>query len=176
MAVKINLLPTEMKVSGTTAQVLRIIRTLGVIALAGFLIFSLGIGAFFAISSIDLNNLNSTNESLKSQIDSLSATESQQFILKDRLDKIQLAENSPSALKNLKAFEPYVANVPAATVNQLEVDSANISAVINIRSNTDLGSFVEALSTSDAFKQVTVSSFGFNPTSGYTITLSIKPK
>lgn len=177
MAIKVNLLPTELRVSGGVAQFLKISRMLGVIALAVFLVSGLGLGAFFAISSIELNNLNTANDSLKSQEATLSKTEAQLVVLKDRIAKIKIAQAVPSSTKNLTNFDPLLSSLSTGTkIGELDVDTAKITASMDFTSNSDLRSFVNAISTSSIFKNVTIASFSFNPTTGYLVNLTIATK
>lgn len=177
MPIKVNLLPNELRVSGGVAQFLRISRMLGVIALAVFLVFGIGLGAFFAISTIELNNLNSTNDSLKSQLSVLSKTEAQLVVLKDRIAKIKIAEAIPSATKNLSDFNPFLSTLsPSTKVGELDVDPSKITVSMVFGSNSDLNAFVNSVSAATVFQNVTVSSFSFNPASGYLIGISIKSK
>ena len=177
MPIKINLLPAELKVSGTMGQMLRISRILGVISLAVFLVFGLGLGAFFIISSIQLNSLNSANDSLKSQLTTLKTSEAQLVVLKDRIGKIKLAQNIPTAVKNLTAFEPLVSSFSGSTVvSEIDIETAKVSTSINFKSNSDLTAFVKAISTAAIFRSVTFSSFSFSPAGGYLLGVTAVPK
>lgn len=177
MAIKLNLLPPEYAVSTGLSRILNVTRMLGVIALAAFLIFGVGIGAFFIISSIQLSGLNSSNNSLKSQILAQSQTESQVVLLKDRVKKIKLALNQPSSIKNLTNINPYLSVLGASSsVGELDVDATKMTATVNFKSNTDLSNFIQSITSSTAFKNVTETSFGFNPLSGYLIGISFESK
>lgn len=177
MPIKVNLLPTERRVSGSLGQFLRISRMLGVIALAVFLVFGLGLGAFFAVSSIELNGLNSSNDALKSQLTSLQTTEAQLVVLKDRIAKIKLAQAIPSATKNLTDFNPFLSSLTSGTgISELDVDTAKISTSIVFTSNSDLTSFIKTLSASTLFKNVSLTTFGYNPTNGYLVSIAVTTK
>lgn len=176
MAIKINLLPTELKVSGGLSRILRVSRILGVISLAVFLVFGLGLGVFFVISSVQLNSLNSGNDALKSQVTSLKTSEAQLVVLKDRIAKIKTVQKIPTAVKNLVDFDPLVSSFSSSTVSEVDVDTNKIATSINFRSNSDLTSFVKAISLASIFRSVTFSSFSFSPAGGYLIGLTAVPK
>lgn len=176
MAIKINLLPTELKVSGGLSRILSVSRILGVISLAVFLVFGLGLGVFFVISSVQLNSLNSGNDALKSQVTSLKTSEAQLVVLKDRIAKIKTVQKIPTAVKNLVDFDPLVSSFSSSTVSEVDVDANKIATSINFRSNSDLASFVKAISLAPIFRSVTFSSFSFSPAGGYLIGLTAVPK
>lgn len=176
MAVNINLLPGELKVSSGLSQVLRIVRMIGVISLAAFLVFGLGVAAFFIFSTVELNGLNSTNTNLKGQLSALSTTEQQFVALKDRLAKIKSAQSQSSATKYLTDFVPFIAPFTGTTVNELDVDPGKLSVTLNFHSNSDLSTFIKSISSTDIYKNVTVNSFGFSPLGGYLVNLTILAK
>ena len=177
MAIKLNLLPPESRVSGGLSKALGITRMLGVIGLAAFLIFALGVGAFFVISSVQLSSLSTQSDSLKSQILAQAKTESQVVLLKDRIKKIKTVQSLPSSTKNLNNIDPYLSPLTGETsVTELNVDSAKVAATLNFRSNSDLSSFIKALVSSNTFKTIAITSFGFNPISGYLVGVSFATK
>lgn len=177
MAVRINLLPEEKRVSGDLAQVLRIGRMLSVISLAGFLVFGFGLGAFFIFSSIQLNSVNKNNDSLKSQVSTLETSESRLVLLKDRLSKVKKIENLPSSIDDLNKFNTTLDALGGSTsLNELDIENGKITTTANFSSYQDLNSFIQSLSSNTAFSQVDVPSFGFNPSTGYLVNVSIEQK
>lgn len=177
MAIKINLLPSEKRVGRELQGILRITRMLGVIALGAFIVFGLGIAAFFVFTSIQLNGLNSTNSTLESQITGLETSETQIVLLKDRIGKIKTVQRVPSAIASLNNIIPVITPLSVeASVNELDVSPTKISASVNFRSNSDLSNFLKGLSTSTSFKTITLSSFAFNPASGYLVGVDIVDK
>lgn len=177
MAIKLNLLPPEKAVDKNLSQVLRMVRALGVIALAIFLITVVGLGAYFIYSNFSLNNLNTQNTQLKSQIAQQETSEQQIILLKDRLKKISTAQNSPSALKNLIALDPVLTSFSGdLQINELSIDSTKVGFSATFKSNTALSSFFEGISKIPEFKTVVLSSFGFNPTTGYAAGITMTNK
>lgn len=174
MALKINLLPSEKRVSGNLGKFLAMTRMLGVIGIAVFLVFSLGVGAFFILSSTQLNNLNSENDSLKSQLVQLSTTEAQMVVLKDRVAKIKTIQSTPTAFKNMTDFLSLTNSFSNSSLNELDVDPTSVVAIINFKLNSDLSAFIQGISSSTLFKSVSLDSFSFNPGTGYLANLSAK--
>lgn len=177
MAIKVNLLPTELVLSGGINKVLRLTRMLGVISLAGFLIFGLGLAAFFIISTFQLNSLNSGNAGLKTRITGLESSEQKMILLKDRIAKIKTVQGFPTISKNLDNIEPVLGTLATGTaVNELDIDPTKVATTINFKSTGDMASFIKSLSSQTAFPSVILSSFGFNPASGYLVTVSFLSK
>ena len=174
---KINLLTSEQKVGKETLKVLRITRVLGVIFLGVFIVFGLGLGAFFTFSSVQLNGLNSTNKTLEDQILGLKSSETQLTLLKDRIGKIKTVQNIPTAINNLDSINTLMASFSSdSSVSELDISPTKITSSINFKSNTDLVNFLKGLESSKSFQAVALSSFSFNPTSGYLVSVVITGK
>ncbi len=177
MAVKLNLLPPELAVSKSLGTSLKTIRMVGVILLAVFIIFVIGLTAVFIISSITLKNLTGDVTTLKSQITAQQVSEQRLVLLKDRLRKISTARTAASALSNLTKIDPFLATLSSDTsVSELNVDPQKIDLTLNFRSNNDLTAFLNDVSDSGSFKNVVISSFGLNPVSGYLVGMSLTVK
>lgn len=174
MAVNLNLLPPELAVSKSLGRVLKTLRALGVISIAVFLVFAVGLGIFFIISTISLGNLNSSISQHESQISAQESSEQQIIILKDRIAKISQAKSTPSALKTVTNFDTLLTNLsPDSTISQFNADSSKADISMGFKSNPDLTSFLQAVTTSKLFKSVILSSFGYGPNQGYSVGVTL---
>ena len=174
MATKINLLPPGFGVTGNLGKILKAVRMVGVIGLAFFLVFGLGISIYFIVSTITFNALKSETNSLKEQVKTLQTTEQQIVLLKDRIGKINMALGLPEAIKNLIAIEPFISNLSSsASLNQLEIDPQKIELSLQFRSTADTSAFIKSLSDMKDFRSVVLTSFGYDSTNGYTVGISI---
>jgi Tfp pilus assembly protein PilN len=170
MAVKLNLLPQGTSISGSLGKALKLTKMLGVIAAAFFLVFALGLSALFILNTITLNRLNSDVNTLKGQITALESTEQKAVLLKDRLSKIKTALLLPSAVPNLDKVNSLVAALPPATIlSELNVDPQKVDLTIRFNATGDLSTFMKSLATSKSFTSVVLTTFGYNPSSGYTV-------
>ncbi len=177
MAIKLNLLPPELAVDKNLSSALKMLRSLGIIGIAGFFIFIIGMVAVFVVSSFTLKNLTNSIADSKSQIAALETSEQQIVLLKDRIKKIGIVQNLPTSLKNLVAIDPFLSNLSIeSSVNELNVDSNKISLLLNFKSNDDLSKFLNDLSGSAVFKSVVLSSFSLSPTNGYSVGVNIESK
>lgn len=175
MAIKINLLPPESTVSGPLGKIIKITRTLNVIFLAGFIIFAVGLGAFFIFSTLQLQNINASMDQVKREISAQEKSEQQLIILKDRLGKIQVVQGLPNSIKNLSGVDPLISALPSesASLTELDLDSKGIDLSVIFRSNSSLTNFVSSLSESQLFRTVVMTSFGYNPATGYLVSLTL---
>src|SRR5258706_3988528 len=177
MPIKLNLLPVEKRVGKGLQRTLRVTRMLGVISLGIFIVFGLGMAAFFVFSSVQLNNLNSSNTVLEGKISALETSETKMVLLKDRIGKIKSLVGSPTALNNLVSISSIITPVSAQTnINELNVNVTKISLSLNFKSAADISTFLKALSASQRFQAISVTSFSFNPVSGYLVSIVLTSK
>ena len=170
MPVNLNLLPPELAVSKALGSLLKTIRALGVIGIAAFLVFGVGIGAFFIISTINLNNINANIKSLETQITAQQKSEQQIILLKDRISKIASVQALPSSLKSLAVIQPFLAGLSANTsIGQMSLDSKGTTISISLASTADLSQLLGSFKASNTFSNVNLTSFSFNPNTGYLI-------
>lgn len=175
MAVKLNLLPPEYGTTKGLASVLKITRSLGVISVALFLIFTVGVSAFFIISSIALGNLRSEIDNLKTQIQAENSTEQQMVLLKDRLGKIKSVLGAVTANSVLTSVNPYITGLSSeTTLTETSIDSAKAEISLTFRSKADVSAFFEKLADTKDFGTITLSSFTYSPENGYLVGISAK--
>ncbi len=174
MAIKINLLPPEATISGPIAQLMKLARMLNVIFLGIFLVVGFGLGVFFVISSLQFQDLNAANTKLKGQITAQESSEQQLVLLKDRLAKIQTVKNLPDSTKNMIKIDPFISElVGNSSLTELEVDTQKTDVSILFRNNEDLTNFLRSISENKVYKSSILSSFGYNPSSGYLVTVHL---
>lgn len=177
MPVKLNLLPPELAVSKSLSGFLKTLRALGVIGIAGFLVFGIGLAAFFIVSTISLNGANANITKLTNQISAQQKSEQQIILVKDRVAKIASIQGLPSSLPNLAAIDPYLTSLQeTGSINEMAIGPSSINLSINLKTYTDLSAFLESLQSSDTFGSVTLTSFSFNPTSGYSVEIEAVKK
>lgn len=174
MAIKINLLPPESTISGPVAQMMKVARMLNVIFLGVFLVVGFGLGVFFVVSSLQLQDLNATNNKLKGQITAQETSEQQLVLLKDRLAKIQTVKNLPDTTKNMVKVDPFIRELVGNTsLTELEVDAQKTDLSVLFRTNSDLTNFLKSMSDNKVYKSSILSSFGYNPSSGYLVSVHL---
>ena len=174
MAIKINLLPPESTVSGPLGQVIKVTRMLNVIFLGGFIVFIFVLGGLFIFNSLKLQNLNTNIAQLKSQVSAQETSEQQVVLLKDRIGKIQLLQTLPNSMKNITNIDTFLNTVEGnSTLTELDVDSQKTDISMLFSNNNDLSNFLKSITSSKLFKSAVLSSFGFNPASGYLVSIHL---
>ena len=171
------MLPQNLQVSKGLNSILKTTKALGVIFIVAFIIFSLGMGAFFIYSRITLDGIKTNVDQLKSQVKAQETSEQQLVLLKDRLAKISSIKSTPNATKNITGIDFLFTNMsPSSTMNLANFSSTKIDVSVAIRSNEDLTAFIQNLKSTDLFKSVNLSSFAYGAGSGYSIDVSLSSK
>lgn len=174
MAVKVNLLPQDLSIPTSLTRTIKIIRAVNVISLAGFILFALGVAVFLVISSFQLQSISAENDQLTSQIKNLQTTEQKLVLLKDRVGKIKLAGGSDTTSPTVGLIGPLLSQLPTnASVNELTLDTKKITTSILFKSSNDVSSFFQKIYSSTSFSLASLTSFGFNPKTGYLVSLSL---
>jgi Tfp pilus assembly protein PilN len=173
MPVKLNLLPPELAISKNLGSVLKTVRALGVIGIVTFLIFGIGVGVIFIISSITLNGVNASITKLTSEVSAQQKSEQQVILIKDRLGKIVLIQRLPNSLTNQIAAQPFLDKLSTASfVNQMSIDAKAVDITATLKTSSDLATFIDSFQSSDVFKSVKLTSFNFSPTVGYSVEIN----
>lgn len=166
----LNLLPPELSVSKDLNGLLKTLRALGVIAIAAFLIFGIGVAAFFIISTISLNGINANVVRLTGQVSAQQKSEQQIFLVKDRIAKIITIQQFPDSLPNLAAIDTFLSSLSEnSSVNEISIDPAAVTLSVNLKTNSDLSTFLESLQSSGVFQSIIITSFNLNTASGYAL-------
>lgn len=163
MAVNLNLLPQDFQISKSAGNAIKTMKALGVILIVVFIVFCIGLGAFFVYSKISLNKLQSNVDELKLQVKAQEKSEQQLILLKDRLGKISSVRSSAGALSNINSMDTVLANVSeASSVDEASINPNKMNLTLSIRSNDDLSTFIGNLKNSTAFTSVSLTSFGYS--------------
>lgn len=174
MAIKLNLLPPEKAVSAPVGKILKATRRINLILVSLFIVFVLAVGGFFIYLTIQLGNYNSSVENLKEELKSRQTSEQQIILVKDRLGKIKQAKNSPNVYDKVVAVEELLAFLGSdSSLTELDLTTQKIEMSVLFRSNSSLKSFFDLLKLSGGFKSVVLTSFGYNPASGYLVAFNL---
>lgn len=177
MAVNLNLLPQDLAIGRNYSKIIKVIRAVNIILLTFFLISLIGIGIFYSINSLRLSSLVSQNKNLISKIKAEETTEQKLILLKDRIAKVKLAYSSDSLTKSIDLVSPIISQLPdTALINELNLDMNKITASFLFRSGGDVSTFFQNIYSSNLFKGVNLTSFGFSPKTGYLVSLELVAK
>lgn len=166
----LNLLPTELAVSKNLNKLLKTIRALGVIGIAAFLVFGIGVGVFFIFATLNLNRVKANVTKLSAQVSAQQKSEQQLILVKDRLKKITSIQALPNSSQNQSAITSILSNLSSgASVNELSIDSASVRLSANLKTNADITNFLDSFQKSSAFKTIILTSFSLSPINGYSV-------
>jgi hypothetical protein len=177
MPVKLNLLPPELAVSKNLSQLLKALKAMGVIGVAAFLAFGIGIGVYIIFSTISLNGIEANITKLKAQVSSQQKSEQTIILLKDRIAKTASVQSMPNSLLNLHAIEPFLLTLSgSALVNQMSIGPESVVLSVTIKTNSDLSKFIKAFQVTDVFKSAKITSFNLNQMTGYSVEITALKK
>jgi len=150
---------------------------MGVIGVAAFLAFGIGIGVFIIFSTVSLNGINASITRLKAQVSSQQKSEQLIILLKDRIAKTASVQSMPGSLVNLQAIEPFLLGLSGSSyINQMSVGPESLTLSVNLKTNTDLSTFIKSCQGSDVFKSVNLTSFNLSPATGYSVEITALKK
>lgn len=174
MPVTLNLLPPEHVTSGALGKILKTARALNVVLLVTFLIFALGLGAYFIFTTSQLRSISASENQLKAQITTLETSEQQIVLLKDRLSKVKTVQGLSTSSKNLAKIDPFVTSLGGETnLSELAIDPQKVDLSILFKSNASLSAFLKSMLGTKDFSSVSLTTFGYNPANGYLVTFHI---
>lgn len=174
MPENLNLLPQNLQVSKGLSKVLKTTKALGVISIVVFIIFALGVGAFFIYSKITLTNIETEVTKLKSQVKAMESSEQQLVLLKDRLSKVASIKAIPNASKNIANVDTLFTGLSSSSMMKAaNIGSKKMDINMSIASNEDISIFLKNIKDADVFSKVDLSSFGYSPGVGYSVDVSM---
>ena len=177
MAVNLNLLPPDLQINKGLGRILKTIKSINVILIVAFIVFSLGVGGFFVVSKISLNSVQSSVDKLKSQVKAQETSEQKLILLKDRLSKIYSIKSTPSASKNIDGANSLLTNVsPNSTMDQAVIEPTKADISLKVQSNEDLGILFTNIKNTSSFKFIDLYSFDYSPSVGYLVKLNMNNK
>ena len=170
MAVNLNLLPQDLRVSKGINNVIRLTRSINVILVVIFIVSIIGAGAFLIISSIRLNSIQSEITKLEQQVKAQETSEQQLVLLKDRISKISTARSYLNATKNIENINSVLTNtLSAVKIDSLSITPSKTDISLTLLSNEDLKTYLKNLKESGKFKSVDLYSFDYNKNIGYLV-------
>lgn len=169
---EINLLPKEFK---PDARIVNISKNLKKFSILGFLIFIIAVlfsaGSYFLLSTL-LNTSMSRQSNLKTQIQNLSQTEQQLYLVKDRLDKIQVLNNAANAGQKIPAFESLLQGIPTGvSFFSGNIDKGYVAVTFDVDGAGSLSKLLATIINSGQYKSVEMNSLTYRFGSGFQVEL-----
>ncbi|CAN5324951.1 hypothetical protein BH10PAT1_BH10PAT1_4270 [soil metagenome] len=171
---EINLLPVDLSANSDSNKFAELIKKITLILGGIFLFVALLSVGIIILYSNQVQASNARQVALKKQIQSQESTEQKLFLVKDRIDKIKLAQ----ADKNVEAaFEPLnqqLSTLPENVfVTDIQINTSKTQFSVLSKDSLGMEIFINSLVTSGLYTNLTLNNFFFSPDSGYTITLTV---
>ena len=166
----INLLPIDLSSKRGSAKASENIKKL-VIILGGIFSIAVLISIIFIVflkSEINASEVKQKN--YKQNIQSLEGTEQKLFLIKDRIDKIQITKKDADAGAAFAPLNKTLLNLPAGVaVSSIDVSSLGTKFSVTSTNSLDAAKFLNSLVASGIYKQLILTNFTFSPEVGYKV-------
>ena len=174
----VNLLPPDLGPQRGLFKLSQVLKNLSILSFFIFLIIFATSLAFYLLASFELKDQTAKNEQLKQEVRALEQTESALVVLKDRLAKIgAVYDLSQAFLQKIKGMTVFLANLaPEIAVSEISLDAKGIEFSLRAESLAFLSSLFSQVYGSEVYKSAVLSSFSYNPSSGYSLVLILKEK
>jgi hypothetical protein len=168
----INLLPIDLSPNRGSVKTSTSLKK-GIVILSGIFVLVVLLGIIFIVFlTSELNNSIAKQKNFTQNIKSLEGTEQKLFLIKDRIGKIKLAQNSKDADSLFNPLSHLLSNLPnGVSISTVEVDPTKTKFAVNSTNSLDAASFLNTLVTSGTYKKLILTGFSYTPETGYAITL-----
>lgn len=174
---KINLIPTGMAVPAQAVSLARTLEKVSVVA-AFILVFLIVIvGAIYLFFSLEDKKVAQNVEKLKISVTNLSQSEQKLILAKDRLSKIEATRNSPSAnieVTNYEKFSKLVNGMQESKVSEANITQKGTEITLISSSVASFTELIKPLYDFSTYKNIIVTSLGYNPSSGFMANIMLR--
>jgi Tfp pilus assembly protein PilN len=171
---EINLLPVAIGAKTVALKMASRLKQIAVAAVTVFLVLTGAVLAYFLIVSQQLRTIKANQENLKGTLASLSTSEQQYVLVKDRVRKISQVRDTLDIEEGVGKFEKLQSLLPASiVVSEIEVKKDITEISLTAASSRDIVNFFESLLASETYKKIVLKSFSFNPSTGFLINLEV---
>ena len=177
MKKQINLIPSELSVPTKFVNLgnnLTKLTTLGGIILT-VLVLGLVLGLVFL--NLEYKKSISNVDTLKSQIVDLERNEQRLVLAKDKLSKVSTVLKIDAVDDELLAFqnfESFLSGAPGSSFSEITMSPDKTDTSLAFSDSNSLSTLLSSLSGLAEYKQIVLSAFGFNSTSGYLVSLMFR--
>lgn len=173
----INLLPEEKGPDKLISRLTVVCKNLSII-LSGLLFLSVAvIAGILLIQNSGLNQLKLKQEKLTASVKNMEGTEKSLFLLKERLTKIKTILASGNVNKDLlSSLDNLMGTQFGVTASEIEISPQKTVLLIQGTASAGLTDYLADLLKSDLYREITLTSFLYNPVSGYSLNLEVAQK
>lgn len=172
----INLLPTDFAPTGRVVQFANLLRSAIIVGFVFFAMLVLTLIGIFVFNSISLQNAISRQNQLKDSIKAQEATEQKLVLVKDRLGRAKEILGQENTSDQAQKLEQLLAGLADVSLTQSEIVAGKSELNFLATTPSGLTNLLARLKTSGLFEKITLSSFNFNPTTGYQVNITATKK
>jgi len=167
----INLLPVELKPNSSVVKAAKKIGKINLILGSFLILFILTLLGTLFFYSEAIKGSREEQKSLEEGILALSATEQRLVLIKDRISKISEVFSKGSTFEETKTVRAILGLLPEnLTIDSITFDREVLKVDVAAENLTQAGEYIKRVVEGD-FGRVNLISFGFDPLSGYKISL-----
>lgn len=173
---KINLIPTEMAVPARAVKLAALINKISTVMVIILILSSLGFGASVFLLNQESNKVVRAVEALKLKISELEQNEQKLVLAKDRIEKITAIKKSKSVndeVTRYKAFSGLLLSSTGSSISEANISSKGTEVVVVSSDSSSLASLLRPLVDLANYKNIVISSLGYNPGTGFLSSLML---
>lgn len=173
---KINLLPSDLGPNASVLKILSLIKKIAVVMSIVFFVFGTMVVGYTIFLRVQLTSSVKRSEGYKASITNLKSTEQSMYLLKERVQGIKKLLAKQIREYPLNASSGFLTNHSGVILTQVATSLDNITVSGSSSSSASIGDFFESMVLDNSYKGVKLTSFVFNPKSGYLFNLDINLK
>lgn len=171
---QINLIPSEMTVPAKIVSLSKLLYKVSTISTIVLLLILVVLISTLVYFNFQYKNSVSNINTLKIKITDLEKSEQKLVLAKDKLSKIAYIKSINSVddeLTNFFDFKNSIASLPDLTFSETNIGTAKTETALSFQNAETLSLVLSTLTNLTKYKNIILSSLGFNATSGYSISL-----
>lgn len=169
----INLLPTDLSPKSSIAKASQVIKNVSIVGLVLVIVSAVGVIAFLIITSFQIRNSNAQQDQLKAGIKSLEQTEQRLVLTKDRLKHANEVLGKATAVGAIEDLNLLFSSLPEnVQIRETKVTPSKTELSFVTKNSLDLTKALASLVTTDYYEKIKLTSFSFNISSGYRVSIS----
>lgn len=173
---KINLLPADLGPNASVLKLLNFAKKTTIIIGFTFIIFGILFAIYILFLQTEIKSSTKRSDGLKTSIVALSKTEQGLYLLKDRVSKIKNLLAKETQDESLSESKNLLLGSSGITFNKVETSQGKINISGSSLTSSSLNSFFETVVSDINFQSINLTSFSFNPKTGYMFEFDINLK
>lgn len=170
----INLLPTDLSPKGPVIKFAKTLRNIATAGFVVFVIFLIALIGFFLFTSTQLSSSTARQEQLETSIKSLEETEQRLVLVKDRLKYTKQVLGEANAADGLGQLKALLLSLPeSASISQIDVAKDKVELTLLVTDSLGVTQSLTTLTAAGLYEKIVLLSFGFNPSTGYFVSLEL---